>query len=363
MAGQLQTETLIEGMNRLGCVAANVTERELAVGVEEFQKLAAAAQFALISANIVYQSDGSTVFPPVVQRSFQWRGSKPLRVGILGLTRENPGFLGRTSDGRRVILDSPVRAAARHVPALRESADVVILLANLPPSQVDRILSQVRGIDLVLAGSSARISSDVGTPPLPTVVYGGDQGKRVGEVRLYFGTGGLVQVTTSHLFLDRRYPFDPVLKEFEDKANVRINDYYRERAEESSAASGEVPLDQRYVGSSQCGKCHEGAVATWEASGHADAIETLIEAQQEFSPLCVGCHVTGESRPGGFRNVKATPELANVHCEACHGPGGTHLEDTGRPYGAANASGCLVCHTTDNSPDFDFVSYWKQIEH
>ena len=354
-------------MNRLGYLAANVTDREIAMGVDEFQKLAAAASFPLISANIIYQDDGSSVFPATAERTLppqSWRGDKPLKLGIVGLTRENPAFLRRTEDGRKVVVASPVQAAAGVVPQLRERSDVVILLARMGTRELNRVLAQVPGIDIVLAGNAGLVYDNRATPPTAATMYAGDQGKRLGEARLFFNNDGLVQVTGYDLYLDRRYPSDAPTKAFEDQANVRINDYYRERAEEQPrVAAVDVPVGPRYVGSAECGVCHEEAFQVWQSGGHAHAIETLIDRQQEFSPLCIGCHVTGNERPSGFFNMKATPEMADVQCEACHGPAAAHLEDPMRRYGDTDGGDCLTCHTHENSPDFDFSSYWEQISH
>ena len=41
---------------------------------------------------------------------------------------------------------------------------------------------------------------------------------------------------------------------------------------------------------------------------------------------CVGCHVTGYGKPGGFESIEKTPGLVGVQCEMCHGAGGGYLK-------------------------------------
>jgi len=366
-AGKFQTETLLEGMSRLGYAAANVTERELSVGLEQFQALAAKAQFPLLSGNITWQDDGKPVFAPATVKTFEpgsWRGETPLRIGILGLCKGNPGFLMRSAGDRKVVIQPPVKAAARLVPPLRQQSDMVILLTNLTAPEAEALLAAVPGVDLVLAGDQELVYDNMANPPHASVVYAGNQGKRLGEVRVFFNRQGLSQLIKSHPFLDARYPLDPGLKAFEDEANVKINDYYREAAAtETTGVPGKIPAASLFLGAAECKSCHEAAYAAWEASGHAHAMQTLMNVGQEFNPLCVGCHVTGNRRANAFRNIKMTPNFANVQCEACHDAGGLHLEDTSKPYGKLDAARCASCHTKDNSPEFDFPSYWERVRH
>jgi hypothetical protein len=366
-AGKFQTETLLEGMSRLGYTAANVTERELSVGLEQLQTLAGKAQFPLLSGNIVWQADGKPVFSPATIKTLapgSWRGDAPLRIGILGLCKGNAGFLMRTSDDRKVVIQSPVKTAARLVPPLRQQSDLVILLTNLTAPEVDTLLAAVPGVDLVLAGDGELVSDNMASPPRASVMYAGNQGKRLGEVRVFFNHQGLSQVIKTHPFLDSRFPVDPALKTFEDQANVKINEFYREAAAtETSVVPGQVPPQSLFFGAAECKSCHEAAYPVWERSGHAHAMQSLIDVGQEFNPLCVACHVTGNRRTNGFRNIKLTPNFANVQCEACHGAAGAHMQDPSKPYGKLDENSCVSCHTKDNSPEFVFPSYWERIRH
>jgi len=92
-------------------------------------------------------------------------------------------------------------------------------------------------------------------------------------------------------------------------------------------------------------------------------MQTLVDKNADFNPECIGCHVVGFKKKDGFADNATTPALANVQCEACHGPAGRHLENPAVPYGRAGKSACLPCHTRENSPSFDFNVYWPRIRH
>jgi hypothetical protein len=120
---------------------------------------------------------------------------------------------------------------------------------------------------------------------------------------------------------------------------------------------------RRYLGSSACSSCHDKEHRVWEGSAHAHAMQTLVKENQDFNPECVKCHSTGFGTPEGFRTATSTPQLANVHCEACHGSAAVHLTDATRPYGRVAPRVCYTCHTKENSPEFSFFKYWETIKH
>jgi hypothetical protein len=92
-------------------------------------------------------------------------------------------------------------------------------------------------------------------------------------------------------------------------------------------------------------------------------MQTLIDKKADFNPECVGCHVVGFKKKGGFLDRTTTSTLANVQCESCHGPGARHVKNSHAPYGNAGKSSCMPCHTHENSPSFEFESYWARIRH
>jgi hypothetical protein len=100
--------------------------------------------------------------------------------------------------------------------------------------------------------------------------------------------------------------------------------------------------DHAYVGTNKCRKCHIKEYRSWQKTAMATSFEVLkpgeraeqksahgLDPQKDYTTdaTCLPCHTTGFGKPGGFVDMKKTPNLAGVGCESCHGPGGTYLED------------------------------------
>jgi hypothetical protein len=189
--------------------------------------------------------------------------------------------------------------------------------------------------------------------------------------------------------LTREWPDDAALAQLMTETRVAVNDYNRAQAEATNpfntpaaGSSGAVvapappvaaapvaaapgaaaPPAATYTGSQRCQPCHEKEYAVWAGTGHAKAFDILVKSQQDYNPTCVGCHVIGWQKSGGFVNATTTPAMVHVGCEACHGASSRH-PDAGTPYRAATLEGCRVCHTRENSPDYNPSTYVPKIKH
>jgi len=124
-----------------------------------------------------------------------------------------------------------------------------------------------------------------------------------------------------------------------------------------------APGKPRYVGTEACRACHAQTFPLWQASRHASAHASLVEQGKNNHLDCVACHVTGWKEPGGVCRLDEVEGRTSVGCEACHGPGSSHVSlpiktTIVRPSSAAT---CLGCHDRENSPHFDFDKYLPQI--
>jgi len=148
----------------------------------------------------------------------------------------------------------------------------------------------------------------------------------------------------------------------------------------STSPTGTVTKDASFVGYSDpttkqttCGNCHIDRQTEWAATKHASAWADL-QASGGAQPYCYQCHTTNgfsnlAQDSAGYFGVPASSQkyYQDVQCEACHGPGGSHISapDETQPLGTIQADtglpqGCGTCHTGTHSP---FVDQWVQSGH
>ncbi|HDI59448.1 MAG TPA: cytochrome C554 [Desulfobacteraceae bacterium] len=125
----------------------------------------------------------------------------------------------------------------------------------------------------------------------------------------------------------------------------------------STVARAEILGD--YLGYTACTECHAEIVEGWQTTPHAHAFETLKQQGEEKQgiPGCVKCHVVAYEEDGGFIDMDLTPELKDVQCENCHGPGRAHVETGGDPdllKKQPDEASCRQCHTEGQDKNFDY---------
>jgi len=162
-------------------------------------------------------------------------------------------------------------------------------------------------------------------------------------------------------------PVDETLPE--DKALVRLYQQYQQLVGQSHLLEKypRIPLpdDLRYVGSKNCASCHDYEYSRWKTKAHADAFATLVEVGSDRDPECVICHVVGMDRSSGFITREQTPELKDVGCENCHGPGSEHVRTWGQAVTIEPKMTCLDCHTPEHSSGYagHEAEFLQKIEH
>ena len=125
----------------------------------------------------------------------------------------------------------------------------------------------------------------------------------------------------------------------------------------------DAPPGYRVAGTETCAACHAAEQDAWAHSRHAGAWKTLVAPGFDVDPSCMACHTTGYGQPGGFVSHNRSAARVNVGCENCHGPSQAHVADpkVRTPYLASDR--CTSCHDHENSPHFDYNTYWPRVRH
>ncbi|MDX9924355.1 MAG: T9SS type A sorting domain-containing protein [Ignavibacteriaceae bacterium] len=170
------------------------------------------------------------------------------------------------------------------------------------------------------------------------------------------------------------------------------------RVKDGSYQSDIIINAAKYVGVEKCKDCHKFAgfggeiVEAWEKTGHANQMKEAFngEYSSHFQEFCLACHATGYDKkaandgfddfpfvypavlaPGVYDQTAAMyPEamkLANVQCEACHGPGSVHAasplssKENSKISVTMDSQNCAYCH--DNGAHHVFAEQWDYSAH
>jgi len=147
--------------------------------------------------------------------------------------------------------------------------------------------------------------------------------------------------------------------------------------------AGSAAAEPMYEGRKKCANCHKSQGESWAETAHAKAIDSLrndiknkdkdkaklkakLDPKKDYTKDkdCIGCHVDGFGKDGGYEVQDPDKFLTGVGCESCHGAGSDYrkihrkageafekskeaaprqsLEDAGQDFQFAER--CNACH-------------------
>ena len=309
-----------------------------------------------------------------------------VKIGVVSVTS---GALFKEINNPELLFEDPVKKITETLPLLEaEKCTKTVLILHCGIEETKKILSTFPG-----KFNFAVVSDTPAEPPLKPNFADGTMLIEVGEKGKFAVAVGLFDNPTEPL----RYERVPLDSRFENSKEIfaLMKIYQKQLMETGLDGLGVKPMQDRrfdaagaFAGTNSCKDCHEPSYQIWRKSKHGEAWKSLCEVSKpprNFDPECIACHVVGwnpkEFLPyqTGFLSEEKTPHLINVGCESCHGPCGNHvkaesgkdenLKITLRKEARLSLEGniakktCINCHDGDNSPHFDFDTYWKKIIH
>lgn len=360
---KFQSLFVADVMGQLGTSIVNVAPPDLNYGVDVLRTKAQEAHFDLVSSNLKRKSTGQPVFAPYVVREV--RG---LRLAFLGVMNENEPLAPLTPDGDDLMAEDARATIEALLPEVRAKADFVVVFSHITQRRTRQLVDEVDGIDIAINGGDGFMNqkaTEVGNDStgMSLVLEAGQQGKYVGALKMVVSEHGkLLRYTHQMHTLDNNVRQDSTIVASIEQFKTDLREVRKREAVEQvvgSSPSSPAAPQEKFVGALVCARCHPSAYDAWKESVHAKSMQSLERKAMENSAECLKCHVTGFNQPNGYPNVQS--ELGAVSCEQCHGYGTQHGS---KDFVARPASqSCVACHDTENSPKFDYASYWARIAH
>lgn len=305
----------------------------------------------------------------------------PVKLGVTAVI--DPAALEKLRDPDKAewlpSIKRPDEVLGSVLGELEPKSDYQVLMVQGPADMARRLATAYPGFDVVVSTSESAdplerdpVLLNSGKTMLITV---GRRGKYVGAVGFFADEAQRLRFYLVSLNSRNDDPNSPMKKIIQDEyrnmlkgagvvENFPRHDY-------TGGASGAT-----FVGAETCKRCHPNTYMHWASTKHAHAFESLVHDPKPntiFDAECISCHTTGFEYTSGYRSEAATPHLKGSQCENCHGPASKHVSNPDnlefrKPIRvnlvqAEKGLMCSRCHDEDNSPKFNFDTYWSQVRH
>ena len=173
---------VLEGLRRMGYAAVNVGELEVIPETDRWRELAS-SEVSLVSANALIPPNAPVEASPYVMREIETTRGRVIRVGLLGLSAPS-------SDSLTLEFADPIESARRYAAELAGRVDVLVALAQMPPTASQELARAVPEIDVVIgAANDVHINEPIFEGDA-LILYPIPQGMALGDLRLFFGEDG-----------------------------------------------------------------------------------------------------------------------------------------------------------------------------
>jgi hypothetical protein len=349
-------QMIVASLNTMGYNALQLGVREAQQGKADLAKLIEAAQFPCFSANL--QLDGqpwATAYAVT-----EVAGNK---IGITGVTQ--PSMVDGLEMPAEMSFGDPFKGIDAALAALeKEDCDLIIACLEGQPEWLEQFSQTYKTrVGLFLSGNRQESTADLEFHSDPPRLNIWDKGRFMGLLTV--DPQPADSGTPAYIIGGSHVPLGEELGDHESIQALLDNDYKPKLKDMFfEVFKSELTL---YLPPEYCADCHPREVETYNKSGHAIAMQTLVDKGQAYNPDCMKCHVTYDP---------AEDKLHSMNCVVCHtnitedhvwqatkGPEHVVLPET--PVTSYSYSWCYRCHDPLNSANFEahYPQYVNKIFH
>ncbi len=353
---QHQTHFLCEVTGDFGYDGIGLGEADLNYGLDFLREMIEKYDLPFTNANVVDRNTGELILPEylIVEKN-------GIKFGLVSILAPRHKIITMTETDSGLDIKDPVATMRELMPRLREECDTVVLIGHLGEGQTDTLVREVKGFDLVLMGHVHRTLKKGRLVDDTIILAAPHEGRFAGRSDIFVNdeNGRVEAFEVEVTSLDEALDDEPEMAK-------RVEEYKASFEEFKLAKRADFPRDlgsekETYLGARSCKTCHEDTWAAYAESSHNTAFTSIRAKGMSNEPECILCHTTGYRYLNGFAEKSPFNKLSNVQCEACHGYGTEHDRD-GKWIAQAKDS-CVTCHDQENSPEFDYATYWEKIKH
>jgi 2',3'-cyclic-nucleotide 2'-phosphodiesterase (5'-nucleotidase family) len=173
-------ESVVELMNAMNFDAMVAGNHEFDFGQEVLRRRIAQGRFPILGANV---EGMETLLPYMI------RDVNGVRVAVLGVVTEETPVITHPRNVSGLRFSSPAEALGKHLPDLRQKAEVVVVLSHLGHAADRSLAEKVKGIDLIVGGHSHTKVSKPARVGSTWIVQAWEHGKALGVIDLALRDG------------------------------------------------------------------------------------------------------------------------------------------------------------------------------
>lgn len=353
-----KADFMFDVFDMMGMDVFSIGTRDLIFGLDYLVEKGRKTSYPFLCANMVNKSNSKPYFKPYVVLK---KGGKRF-------------LIAQVMDPLSELIDKDTKYK-NPVDTLNEiknsvKHDVFIPIFYTSKDTAKMWLEYIDGVDLAILGSYLSTQSAREFFNNAMLVYNNYNGRSMYYVDIKIDENSKVSING---------PFNEQVSEhtvLENKKITKMVEEFKKRngLDKIKGSTKTVYYQENYyyIGKDWCVKCHEEIVDSWSKSKHAHAMETLIKKGKQDDPECFRCHVTAvvdETKPefkytGEFISMAATPHMADVQCESCHGMADVHASEPTDWFGQeVTPEVCMKCHTHERDPDFNYERDLKKTMH
>jgi 2',3'-cyclic-nucleotide 2'-phosphodiesterase (5'-nucleotidase family) len=135
-------------MNDVGVDAMVLGNHEFDFGLDVLQRRMSEAEFPILAANVRRKKGRAAFTTPYVLRTL----SNGVRIAILGMVTDDTPETTDPINVTPLVFVDPLVAAARFVPALEDSADIILLISHSGVAVDREVADEFEDIDVIVGG-------------------------------------------------------------------------------------------------------------------------------------------------------------------------------------------------------------------